>query len=376
MYTFKNRLRLSRDAILALCIIALAFVVRLILIAHGWPNTTSEEGTFGLEAMHIAYRGEFPIFMYGQHYMGTLEAYFGALFFHIFGTSLFSLRLGMLTLFTLFLFCLYSLTKLLYSPRMALFTLLILSFGSQGILQPEMMVLGGTTETLLFGTLLLLLATRLALSSGQKHTPRDRWVRLVEFAAWGCCAGLGLWSHLLVAPFLLVSGLLLLLFCYKELLTLAPVALLLGLIIGSIPLILYNLKAPASQNSIATFLSIYNIGHPVVADPSFPLKQLSGTFLFSLPTATGMNTICDVRAMPFFSATPTPAICILTQGGWSLAYLLLMATAFCLTGWGLFTLSKFYKGRISNWSVEERPMAVIYAAQLMLLLSAVLTLFL
>ena len=210
-----KRFSASRYTIVALLLISFAFAIRLILIAHGWPATTSEEGTFGLEAMHIAYRGEFPIFMYGQNYMGTLEAYFGAIFFHLFGVSLFSLRLGMLTLFTLFLFSLYALTMLLYSPPMALLTLVVLSVGAPGVLVPEMMVLGGTTETLLFGTLLLLLATRLSLTSGQHLSTRRRWLRMAGFAAWGCCTGLGLWSHLLVAPFVLVSGLLLLIFCHK-----------------------------------------------------------------------------------------------------------------------------------------------------------------
>jgi 4-amino-4-deoxy-L-arabinose transferase-like glycosyltransferase len=169
-------------------LIILAIAMRLMLIANSWPLTSSEEGTFGLEAMHIAYRrGAFPIFMYGQNYMGTLEAYFGACFFHLFGVSIFSLRLGMLTFFALFLLCQYYLTKLLYSPKMALITLAVLCFGAEGVLTPEMMVLGGTTETLLLGTLLLLLATHLSLSSGQVQSARHRWLRLAGFAAWGCC---------------------------------------------------------------------------------------------------------------------------------------------------------------------------------------------
>lgn len=373
MHIAWKRLRLSRYTLVALLLIAFAFMVRLILIANGWPATTSEEGTFGLEAMHIAFRGELPIFMYGQNYMGTLEAYFGAFFFHIFGVSLFSLRLGMLALFTLFLLSLYYLTRLLYSPPMALLTLITLSVGASLVLIPEMMVLGGTTETLLFGTLLLLVATRLALTSDQERSKRQRWLRLAGFAVWGCCAGLGIWSHLLVAPFILASGLLLLLFCRQEWRTLAPVTLLLGLIVGAFPLIAYNITAPSAQNSIATFLSIYNIGSPAHYTTDFLLKQLSGTFLYSLPVATGMNPVCDVRLMPFFTAAPTPIGCILAQGGWSLGYLLLLIISLCLAGRGLLKLRKSYSGKVSGWSVKERQQAVIYTAQLMLLVSAAIT---
>ena len=56
-----------------------------------------------LEALHIAYRGEHPVFLYGQNYMGTIEAYLGALLFHIFGVSSFSIRLGLALMFALFL---------------------------------------------------------------------------------------------------------------------------------------------------------------------------------------------------------------------------------------------------------------------------------
>src|ERR1700686_4825711 len=106
--------------IAALIIIVLAVLLRIILIAKGWPETDSDEGTMGLEAMHIAFRGEHPVFLYGQNYMGMIEAYVGALLFRLFGVSLFSLRLGMVILFALFLVSLYLLTSLLYSKKLAL----------------------------------------------------------------------------------------------------------------------------------------------------------------------------------------------------------------------------------------------------------------
>ena len=369
-YIAWKRLKLNRYTLVALLLIAFAFVVRLILIANGWPATSSEEGTFGLEAMHIAYRGEHPIFMYGQNYMGTLEAYLGAIFFRIFGISLFSLRLATLTLFTCFLLCLYYLTKLLYSPSIALLTLVVLSVGAPLVLVPELIVIGGTTETLLFGTLLLLLATRLSLPSDQKQCTRYKRLRLVGFAAWGCCAGLGLWSHLLVVPFILVSGLLLLIFCLRDLLTLAPVALLLGLISGSLALIIHNIKNP---DSITAFLAAYNFGSPATVAAHFILKELSGTFLYTLPVATGMSPVCDVKLLPFFNASPTPTGCLLAQGGWSLGYLLLLMTSFCIAGRGLLKLRKCYSGGALNWSTKERRQAVIYTAQLMLLLAVAIT---
>lgn len=373
-----KRLRLRYYEILALALIALAVVSRLILIANSWPATTSEEGTFGLEALHIAYRGELPIFMYGQNYMGVLEAYLGAILYHLFGVSLFTLRLGMIIFFAFFLLCMYYLTKLLYSPQMALITLAVLSVGSQGVLLPEMMVLGGTAETLLFGALLLLLATWLSLHAGEEALPRKKWHRLAGFAAWGCCAGLGLWSHLLVAPFILVSGILLLIFCQRELRRVPALFLLAGLVIGLFPLIAYNVTAAPGHDSIHTFLQIYTIGMPSASalDPYFAEKQLSGTFLFSLPVATGLNTPCDVRSMPFFTATPTPIGCTLIQGGWSLGYLILLTVATAMAVRGLGKVRKLHRSNMLDWPAEDRRIAVMYVAQLMLLLSAAITLFL
>src|SRR6266851_737422 len=115
-----KRLRISYYGVAALVIIVLAVLLRIFLVVKGWPETDSDEGTMGLEAMHIAFRGEHPVFLYGQNYMGMIEAYVGALLFRLFGVSLFSLRLGMVMLFALFLVSLYLLTSLLYGKKLAL----------------------------------------------------------------------------------------------------------------------------------------------------------------------------------------------------------------------------------------------------------------
>ena len=69
----------------ALAIIALAVGIRLLLLALGWPQTDSDEGTMGLMALHIAHHAQFPPVFYGQNYIGTLEAYLAAVFFLFLG---------------------------------------------------------------------------------------------------------------------------------------------------------------------------------------------------------------------------------------------------------------------------------------------------
>src|SRR6266704_6805658 len=119
----RKYLGLSPSVLGVLIAIALATAIRVALISLGWQTTNSDEDTMGLMALHIAYRGEFPVFFYGQNYMGALEAYIGALLFHLLGPSLFSLRLGLVFLFDLFLLVMYLLARLLYTKRLALATI-------------------------------------------------------------------------------------------------------------------------------------------------------------------------------------------------------------------------------------------------------------
>src|SRR5947209_15437346 len=104
------------------------------------------KGTLGLLAMHVAYRGELPIFFYGLPYMGPLEGYIAAPLFHLFGTSLFTLRLGLLPLFALFLISMYYLTRLLYTKRFALAIVVLLSFGSEFVIQRQVKAVGEYPE--------------------------------------------------------------------------------------------------------------------------------------------------------------------------------------------------------------------------------------
>src|SRR6202049_3696367 len=91
----------------ALLIIAAGVGLRITLLALGWPHTNSDEGTYGMMAINIAFHGGHPIFMYGQNYMGTIQAYMAAALFRLFGISIFNLRVGLVFLFALFLISMY-----------------------------------------------------------------------------------------------------------------------------------------------------------------------------------------------------------------------------------------------------------------------------
>ncbi|HEV2653967.1 MAG TPA: hypothetical protein VGT82_03380, partial [Ktedonobacteraceae bacterium] len=208
-------LKIGKYELCAAALIVFAAGLRIVLAALNWPPTNSDEGTMGIMALHIAYRGETPQFFYGQDYMGSLEAYLAAIFIHLFGgPSLFALRLGVILLVTLFFISTYLLTSLLFSRQLALVTLAVLSVGSIPYLTRQMIATGGSSQTLLFGSLAFLFAAWLGLTYRRGTRLQTKLWRFVGYFFWGQVVGLALWSDMVALPFLGMAGLLLLLFCW------------------------------------------------------------------------------------------------------------------------------------------------------------------
>ncbi|MBV9710608.1 MAG: hypothetical protein JO011_06815 [Ktedonobacteraceae bacterium] len=366
-------LKLTIYELIALGIIVASVIIRLVLMSQNWPWTDSDEGTFGIMALHIAYQGAHPIFVYGQIYMGTLQAYLGAGMFHIFGPSLFSLRLGVLLLFVLFLVSLYLLTRTLYSRGLALVTIAILSLGSNYLLTYQLRMYGGYADTLLFGTLIFLIASWLAISSKPQFSFRSMSQRSLAFAAWGLVVGLSLWSDDIVLPFIAMAGLLLLLFCWRELLRIvALLSILLGLAVGMFPLIIYNLHAAPGQDSITTLLKLQNGSNGPHSSLTTLLHRAAVTFQVSISTMTG-NPFCPVseEATLRDPTSPHTLSCTIIHSSWSLGYTLLFACAFVLAAW--MTYQAWQSWRNHKGEYEKRQNLARHTTSLLLLCSAILT---
>ncbi len=364
----------------AFVLILLAVVLRLFLIAIGMPEVNGDEGTMGVEALHIAFQGQRPVFLYGQDYMGVLEAYVAAFFFHLFGVSSFTLRLGMVVMFALFMASMYFLTGLLYSKKLALVILALLGFGAASdVLIQQLRAVGGAIETLLFGSLVLTLAVWLALTAKREQSIRLKVARMVAYAGWGLSAGLGLWTHFLVAPFVLAGGLILVFFCYRDLLSPAPVLLLLGFFAGFYPFINYNIHAVPDHRTLYVIQKIQSAANIPGASttPHLFRKDVLGTMLWSLPVATGLAPICSLTDLPTYGPTTSATLpCVVVQGGWSAGYLALMALAVLLAVVALGKLFQVLIARRSTWTQEEREAIIIHFSRLMLLMSAAITLYL
>lgn len=369
-------IRRHRFVIAAAAIIAVGVALRITLIAIGWPHSDSEEGSMGLEAMHILMRGEHPVYFYGLSYMGAGEAYTGALAFRLLGVSTFSLRLGMIAFSTIFLVGVCWLASMLYSRRVALVSLAFLIVGTPFLVQIELLTDGGKAETLAFGVLMFALATWLALSAPTEPPSRKRrWQRRLAFFAWGLVAGLGLYSYMIVAPFVLVSAVLLWVTCRRELrgwVLALPVA---GLVVGLLPVIVYTVTMPIADNPLSVFLTLHQ---PTVPPGNFAptgwhlrVKQVEATLLHVLPMVTGLLPVFPLQAMPFYGPPQFATFgTVIVDGGWSLVYLSLLGVA---TYRPLFVLRKHWILRRNGRDIGGATVVGKDVARLMLAFAGWLT---
>src|SRR5260370_6281463 len=75
--------------------------------------------------------------------MGTIQASLGGPLIHLVGSSAFSVRLGTLLIFALYLVSMYFLVCLLYTPAYALFIIALLSIGSDRMMGIPLVANGG-----------------------------------------------------------------------------------------------------------------------------------------------------------------------------------------------------------------------------------------
>jgi uncharacterized membrane protein YqhA len=359
-------------------IIVFALALRFVLIALNWPATNSDEGNMGVLARHVAYNSEWPIFFYGQVgelYVGPVEGYVSALLFRVFGSSLFILRLGLLPFYALFLVCMYGLTCLLQTKAFAIFSTLLFSFGAGSILFLQLRAVGEYPETEFFAAAICLIVVWLALSRPLDASSRRlSLLRSGVYGVLGLLIGLAMWVDLLILPFVCMGILFLLLFCRREVFSRAGLSLLLGMIIGLLPLIIYNLQVPFAQGSIAELLDIHG---GKASSPRPFLVHLVGTFGISLPEILNYNPACQQSTFPFFGKTDV--MCGLLQASWGAGYLVLCALAAVIslsavwTIWRSRTRTSFFS---PVWTFEQRQRMIRECGRLMMLVCALGTLLL
>jgi hypothetical protein len=307
-----------------------------------------------LAALHISEGRDFPIFFYGQHYLGALEAYIGALLFRIFNPSVLVMRFEVVGFYAAFLVALYALTRRLCTRNFALVVLALLALGSPRILALQGEAVG-YPELPLLAALPFLVAFALAMHS---HWSLSRKAAL--YALWGLIAGVALWVHVLTGPYVLMAFLLMLLWQFRDMLKIGLWMILVGFVVGGLPLIWYNIHAGPGQDTLTNVLQMTQVGQTAVYD--FWQHTLN-TLLVSMPIMAGFSSSCiDQGISTNYPFLPTFHLhCIADQAVWGAGYALLMIIAGTMAIVGL------------RRSGKDRAEMIKHSASLLLLLAALLT---
>ncbi len=157
-----------------------------------------DQNTPPLMALHISQARDFPLYFYGQHYMGGIDPYVCAGFFALLGPSDFAYSLGMALLSLLWPFALYLLFRRLVGQWAGLAAAAIVAFAVPSLIRTSVMRTGYVC-TFAYGTLILYLGVRL---NDPNTSPRAERGCLLGM---GALAGLSIWTNPLCVPYLIVG---------------------------------------------------------------------------------------------------------------------------------------------------------------------------
>ncbi len=235
------------------------------------PGINSDQAIFALEGIHIL-KGDFTIFQWSYAYMGTIQSYLDAIAFYLFDPSRLVINVIPVLISIFFILTTYLAGREILGEEGG-----ILSGIFAAVSPAYLSIYGGVArygymETLLFGSLLLLITLRLSRTEDPKN--RGRLLILLGFIA-----GLGLWTNFLIIVYFPALGLYLL-FKDKMIFRKKTLIALPFFLVGSLPVWIYNLK-----HSFAS-LEILETGEKV----SF-LKNFEDAILIGMPEMLGMNVL-------------------------------------------------------------------------------------
>ncbi len=183
-------------------IVLLSIAYKLVLLAFNAVPFNGDEAIVALMARHIL-QGERPVFFYGQAYLGVTDPWLIAASFSIFGESVFAIRVVHIVLFAGVVFTTYLLARrYVQSEWGARAAMLWMALPPTMLTLYTTATLGGYTETLLFGNILLLMADG-------KWLRADRW-RAGRWLLFGIVAGFAFYTFPLILVYVIPIGLLLL----------------------------------------------------------------------------------------------------------------------------------------------------------------------
>lgn len=250
-------------------LLAVALALRLLLLTTANTELDADEAVVGLMASHIL-QGERPIFYYQQPYMGSLEAYLVAIPFGLVGASALALKMVPLLLSILFVVLVFATGMRLGGPRAALISAAYVAVPPAFLALWGLKARGGYVEILVIGQALILIALDVA---------AKRRVSARQALLGGFLVGLGIWTNLLIAVYLLPVGIYLGLVLRRKLIGpwLVPAAV--AVVAGALPLVAFNLDHGLAT---ASAVSTWRAGASTIP------KYVFHFFRHSLPVLAGL----------------------------------------------------------------------------------------
>ena len=283
------------DLVYISLVIIISLSIRWILILINKVPFNSDEAVVGLMARHILV-GEHPTFFYGQAYMGSLDAYFVAGSFLLFGKTVNAIRISQSLLFVIFLLLSYQFScRLFNSRKAALVTIIFLAAAPVNFLLYTTVTLGGYLEALIIGVAILWISFEIQQKLSQSGTNQKKINILCLI--FGFLMGLGVWvlgitiiysisALILFIPPLLKNQISKRIIIQMILLTGC------GIIVGAAPIWLYLADHGAAIFVNELFGSAISISQPYLAQLGLHLVNL---LLFGVSTILGFRPPWEVR---------------------------------------------------------------------------------
>ncbi|HEY7142445.1 MAG TPA: hypothetical protein VIE44_20310 [Methylomirabilota bacterium] len=281
----------------AALLVALALRLFFVLTPHAVLD--ADEAIVGLMGRHVL-QGEFPIFYWGQKYMGGLEPHLAALGFAVGGATPLVLKLICLAAALVLVWLTAELGRRILGPGPGVVAGLFMALPPIFLTVWSLKARGGFVETLVLGSLVLLLALRAVEATGH---PRVRAALIL-----GLVGGLAWWTNQLVVSYLVAAGILLVRGAgWAVALRLLP-AVAGSFLLGALPLWLNGwLARPATR-------SVWEL-----ADAATATRQLQDVLVIGLPALLGPG---GQWPAPAAIQALTPVLLVI----YALAWLALLAT--------------------------------------------------
>lgn len=234
---------------LVLALMAIALATRLYGAWCFRYNLNPDAGVVALMVKHMAEGRDFPVFFYGQPYMGAFEPMVSAALCRLFGCSGFMVCLGTALLGFLTLPFIYRWARDLDTRAAGIAALAWCLMGPCGYFHYQVSPRGGYAATLFFSTLVLWLSGHLIVRERHGYQQASPWYFLL-----GLLAGLGWWSNQLIAATLVTAASLFMLFLLPRLFVRRALAAATGFALGSLPFWWWNANHQwASFSFMGTF---------------------------------------------------------------------------------------------------------------------------